>query len=57
MPLMHPAKSLVITPDSIVSTHTCSSASANLPNALLPSSLARCESPRVHAKIEAETVT
>src|SRR5581483_708530 len=47
------ARSLVMKPDSTVSTQTFSSVAANLASAVLPSSLARWASPRVQAKIEA----
>src|ERR1700687_2117132 len=47
------ARSLVMKPASTVSTQAFSSVSANLPSASLLSSLARCDSPRVQAKIEA----
>jgi len=40
-------------PDSTVSTQTFSRVWANLSSSALPSSLARWESPRVQAKIEA----
>uniref|UniRef100_A0A8W7PZ63 Uncharacterized protein n=1 Tax=Anopheles coluzzii TaxID=1518534 RepID=A0A8W7PZ63_ANOCL len=53
IPLMQMAKSLVMKPDSIVSMHTFSSVSANRFSSALSSSLARCSSPRVHAKIDA----
>src|SRR5450755_4084262 len=47
------ARSLVMSPASTVSTQTFSSVCANLASSALPSSLARWESPRVQAKIEA----
>src|SRR5258706_10745029 len=47
------ARSLVMKPASTVSTHTFSSANANFASAALLSSLARWESPRVQAKIDA----
>src|SRR5712671_4790664 len=47
------ARSLVMKPDSTVSTQTFSSVEANFASAALLSSLARCERPRVQAKIEA----
>src|SRR6202030_3227056 len=47
------ARSLVMKPASTVSTQTFSSVSANFASASLLSSLARCDSPRVQAKIEA----
>ncbi len=52
-PLMHPARSFVINPDSIVSMHTASSDWANFFNSSLPSNLPLCSSPRVHANIDA----
>ena len=53
MPLMQMAKSLVMTPDSMVSMHTASSAWAKLASSVLLSSLARWARPLVHAKMEA----
>lgn len=53
MPLMQIAKSLVMDPDSIVSTHTSSRDEANLAKFSLLSSLARWAKPRVQAKTEA----
>jgi len=47
------AKSLVIEPASTVSTQTFSRVEANFASGALSSSLARCASPRVQAKIEA----
>ena len=53
IPLTQIAKSLVMWPDSIVSTQTSSSALAKAPRAAFPSSFARWARPRVQAKIEA----
>lgn len=53
IPLMQIAKSLVMKPASMVSTQTLSKAWQKRFNGSLPSNLARCSSPRVHAKIEA----
>src|SRR5206468_6562033 len=47
------ARSLVMKPDSTVSTQTFSSVLENFASSLLLSSLARCDRPWVHAKIEA----
>src|SRR5438270_13583852 len=47
------AKSFVMLPASTVSTHTFSSVLENFASSALLSSLARCASPRVQAKIEA----
>lgn len=52
-PWIHAAKSFVILPDSIVSTHDFSSANANLAKSGVLSNFARCSKPLVHAKIEA----
>ena len=51
--LIHNARSFVINPASIVSTHTSSSACANRASWALPSSLARWARPRVHANTDA----
>ena len=53
MPLMQIARSLVITPLSIVSTQASSRSVANLASGVLLSSLARWLRPRVQAKMEA----
>jgi len=53
---MQIAKSFVIKPASIVSTQTASKAWQNRFSGSLLSSLARCSSPRVQAKIEAKKV-
>uniref|UniRef100_A0A182NXH5 Uncharacterized protein n=1 Tax=Anopheles dirus TaxID=7168 RepID=A0A182NXH5_9DIPT len=50
---MQSARSLVILPDSTVSTHAFSSDWAKRARSGVLSSLARCSSPRVHAKIDA----
>src|SRR6185312_9195876 len=47
------ARSLVMLPASTVSTQTFSSVAANFASASLLSSLARCDRPRVQAKIDA----
>src|ERR1700739_3982505 len=47
------ARSLVMKPASTVSTQTFSSVEANFASSALLSSLARCDRPRVQAKIEA----
>src|SRR6202035_5180001 len=47
------ARSLVMKPASTVSTQTFSSVAANFSSSALLSSLARCDRPRVQAKIEA----
>ena len=52
-PLMQIARSFVIKPSSIVSTHTSSRAVLYLASATLSSSLARWARPRVHANIDA----
>ena len=46
-------QTLVIFPSSIVAMVAASSASQNLVRSALPSSFARCASPRVQAKIDA----
>lgn len=50
---MHNAKSLVINPASTVSTQADSKELAKSVNCLLLSNLARCNKPRVQAKIDA----
>ncbi len=50
---MSAARSLVMSPASTVSMHTCSRVLANSVTFGVPSSLPRCARPRVHAKIDA----
>uniref|UniRef100_A0A2M4D470 Putative secreted protein n=1 Tax=Anopheles darlingi TaxID=43151 RepID=A0A2M4D470_ANODA len=52
-PWMQMARSFVILPDSMQSTHAFSRAVANRASSGVLSSFARCSSPRVQAKMEA----
>lgn len=56
MPLIQIARSLVIIPDSMVSIQALSRSSENFFRASLLSSLARCASPLVQAKMEARKI-